>query len=384
MKKHFTLCSLVAAFLFFTQAQVLNAQQKWPEFTGVPTAVDKGSIAAGNVSVAEGDEVIITVQLDCANITQDLALFAGQEYGFMAPPADVLSFTPATFTAAEANADPTVNIKLKPSKLGSLTYAIYGGSEELEGVFFLLSVSVTPKTYTSLADYIADYPAGVTTEGLSFTTEGDFVVTHTWKHEEKVRAYIQDATAGVIVHTYEGITCQVGDHFKKVKGMLNCGLEGNGEGVYGLEGLEASPLIGTATKNEPAAPSPITLADLAQHHGRLVSISDVQFDETGAFTEADTVAATVGETKLHICLFPGSDLVGTNIPAEADLVCIVRTIEKGNIILSPRSKADVTSHDDATAVENVQAETPATKMIENGQLYIIRDGIRYNIFGTKQ
>lgn len=38
---------------------------------------------------------------------------------------------------------------------------------------------------------------------------------------------------------------------------------------------------------------------------------------------------------------------------------------------------------DATAVENVEAEAKAVKMIENGQVIIIKNGIRYNALGAQ-
>lgn len=39
--------------------------------------------------------------------------------------------------------------------------------------------------------------------------------------------------------------------------------------------------------------------------------------------------------------------------------------------------------DDTTAVENVEAEAKAVKMIENGQVIIIKNGIRYNALGAQ-
>ena len=36
----------------------------------------------------------------------------------------------------------------------------------------------------------------------------------------------------------------------------------------------------------------------------------------------------------------------------------------------------------ATAIDNVAVETPAVKSIENGQLVIIRDGVKYNAMGV--
>ena len=44
----------------------------------------------------------------------------------------------------------------------------------------------------------------------------------------------------------------------------------------------------------------------------------------------------------------------------------------------------VDGQDTATAITNVSVEPKAVKIIENGVLYIVKDGIRYNVLGTKQ
>ena len=38
---------------------------------------------------------------------------------------------------------------------------------------------------------------------------------------------------------------------------------------------------------------------------------------------------------------------------------------------------------DTTAVENVEAEAKAVKMMENGQLVIIKNGVKYNALGAE-
>ena len=40
-------------------------------------------------------------------------------------------------------------------------------------------------------------------------------------------------------------------------------------------------------------------------------------------------------------------------------------------------------HAATTDVENIVLETPATKFIQNGQIYIIKEGIKYDILGTE-
>ncbi len=382
MKRIFTLCSIIAALVFFVNVQSASAV----DFSGKITSVNKGTLTEGTAYVMEGEEIILTVELSALGLKQNLNLSAVQPAQYVANPADIKKIDPATIAAAEAD-NAIITITLKPSTLGQLLYCIQPGTTELEGYYLWLNVTVEPNTAGTLSSFLLAHPNG--TEGVSTKIEGDFVVTHIWEQPydgwSQKRAYLQDASAGVFVHYYEPLTCKVGDHYDKIRGVLHINLDQYSQGVFGIEGTEAYPLPKTPTAtNAPATPSPITLAEVAQHHGRLVSISGVQFDETGTFTEADTVAVTIGETQLHVCLFPGSDLVGTAIPAEADLVCIVRSVGEGKVMLSPRSKADVTAKNNATALETVAEDVWATKVLENGQLYIIRDGVRYNIFGTKQ
>ena len=39
--------------------------------------------------------------------------------------------------------------------------------------------------------------------------------------------------------------------------------------------------------------------------------------------------------------------------------------------------------DSTTAIDNAVVETPAIKTIENGQLVILRDGVKYNAMGVR-
>ncbi len=369
------------------------------DFTGSITAVDKGTVSVGDEGAAayitEGDEVTLTVVLSCDGLTQDITLSAIQPYGSIGNPADILSITPKTLKAAEAD-KATIAIKIKPSALGSLLYCISPGTSELSSYCLWLKIHVEPKVVGALGDFITTHPNG--SEGIESSVEGDFVVTHVWEQPyswgTQKRAYLQDASAGVFVHYYEGLTCEVGEHYNKIIGAWHYSLDNNSLGMYGVEGMEVAPLPATPTATDsPAEPAVITLADAAKHHGRLVHIKRVTVLEarevrSDVLAIEDTIDVKVGETVAKITFFPGSDLLGEPAPTISgtiDLVGIVRTVGEGKITISPRSKADIlaASGEDSTALENVDTATTATKIIENGQMYILKDGIRYNIFGIK-
>lgn len=44
----------------------------------------------------------------------------------------------------------------------------------------------------------------------------------------------------------------------------------------------------------------------------------------------------------------------------------------------------VYTKDDATAIQSVESASHSTKIIENGQVYILRDGARYTLLGTRE
>ena len=79
--------------------------------------------------------------------------------------------------------------------------------------------------------------------------------------------------------------------------------------------------------------------------------------------------------KEYTCAFKGSDINAVdNNQVFTD--CTIRlVVDYENVVVK------VTVLCDQTAVENVVLNTTATKVIENGQIYFIRDGVRYNALG---
>lgn len=87
---------------------------------------------------------------------------------------------------------------------------------------------------------------------------------------------------------------------------------------------------------------------------------------------AVTVPATTLGTKLY------TSTVAIELPNEAvsSLYFAFNNVPSQKFITHPRIEVG------ATAVENVTVAPQATKMIENGQVIIIRNGVRYNSVGT--
>ena len=80
--------------------------------------------------------------------------------------------------------------------------------------------------------------------------------------------------------------------------------------------------------------------------------------------------------KEYTCALRGSDINAVdNLAVFTD--CTIRlVVDYENVVVK------ITILNDQTAVEDVLLPNTATKIIENGQIYIIRDGVRYNALGT--
>ena len=51
--------------------------------------------------------------------------------------------------------------------------------------------------------------------------------------------------------------------------------------------------------------------------------------------------------------------------------------------IAPLAESDIQEVTTPSAIDNAAVETPAVKTIENGQLVILRDGVKYNAMGVR-
>ena len=80
--------------------------------------------------------------------------------------------------------------------------------------------------------------------------------------------------------------------------------------------------------------------------------------------------------KEYTCALRGSDINAVDNEAVFTDCTIRLVVDYENVVVK------ITVLNDQTAVEDVLLPNTATKIIENGQIYIIRDGVRYNALGT--
>lgn len=80
--------------------------------------------------------------------------------------------------------------------------------------------------------------------------------------------------------------------------------------------------------------------------------------------------------KEYTCVFKGGNIHAADDTAVFTDCTIRLVVDYENVVVK------ITILNDQTAVEDVLLPNTATKIIENGQIYIIRDGVRYNALGT--
>ena len=79
--------------------------------------------------------------------------------------------------------------------------------------------------------------------------------------------------------------------------------------------------------------------------------------------------------KEYTCAFKGSDIIAVDNKAVFTDCTIRLVVDYENVVVK------ITISSETTDVENVVVPTTTKKVIENGQMFIIRDGVRYNALG---
>lgn len=158
--------------------------------------------------------------------------------------------------------------------------------------------------------------------------------------------YAQDETGAVMLSTmnmdFDPSSLAVGDQITDFIYMLDD--ESNSVGVMGVlvQTSETAPVFtkaGTGT----VTPLEINPAEFSAANGQfsLVKLAGVSFSETGNFEAKSYEVTTPDGATAYVHPFAGSDLIGTAIPAKADVVGI--SMSKSALVVWPRTLADVTA-----------------------------------------
>lgn len=305
-----------------------------------------------------------TVNVKAENLTADITITTTSEN---------ITITPATIAKEDAMAENGVDVTVTfmPNSIESGFPVIVFASEGADDVKVALSAYVV----NAVADLSAMMAEAAANGYYYGAIRGEIVVTYAFAQSGQSCYYIQDAAKGLLVYDSYGVMgdLQVGDRF-------------TGASVYYADGDLFFENIGTKGENASVEPLEVTLGELvanpSEYAFRLIRVNDILFAATGEFALGTQYDITQGETASKLSLFPGSDIIGTQLPQKADVVAVVRNAT-GKLI-SPRTIADITPKSIPSALDRIEA---ATLYTESGMLCIDAEAgmmvVVYNLLGTQ-
>ena len=312
--------------------------------TAKPTIASAlGTTSTGLDPMISGTSVSTQIYITATDLKSDVTITCGE--GITCPVASI-SKDEAGLSGAY-KVDFTVTPTLETS--GAWSSTVTFSSEGAESLVFTISCDnvLVPTQVTSAAQYRNLY----TPEDYSYykfagkvTVTAIEAVADSYTPYYKV--YAQDATGGICLSTeymdFDPSSLAVGDKITDFLYMYN------GEGSIGLMGVlvqtsETAPVFTKVASGVEVTPLEINPADFtaADYQYRLVKLAGVRFSETGNFEAKSYEVTTPDGATAQVHPFAGSDLIGTAIPAKADVVGI--SMSKSALVVWPRTLADVTA-----------------------------------------
>jgi len=199
---------------------------------------------------------------------------------------------------------------------------------------------------------------------------------------------IQDETGAVLVNDFGDYhlldAAKVGD---KLSNLTLTFVESD-RFIDGLPtarlGYKTTPVI--VSSENTVEPFEVTLADAAAYGPACVQLQDIAF-KIGAEKKFTVGLMTIQqeEATADLNIPNGCDIIGEDIPAKADIKAIVVKNAEDGLRLQISASADITNRvapGDETGVESVQSSAVnIQKIIRDGQLIIIRNGVEYTAEG---
>ena len=187
--------------------------------------------------------------------------------------------------------------------------------------------------------------------------------------------YIQDETGVALIYDYNlDDQLKAGDH---VEGFVGKSSPYNGLPELKPEGVTYDDL--TVTPGTAPAPTVVTTVPVAADVNKYVQFNGVSFKDAVSFTSdnATNVTMLMGETEVTV---RNSFKLEAELDADTmyNVVGFV-AIYNSNIQIYFLSATE--SNNTGTGLDNITIDTNITKTIVNGQLIIIKDGVKYNAQG---
>ncbi len=229
---------------------------------------------------------------------------------------------------------------------GTWTSTVTLSSEGAEDVVITFSCDVVvPERVASVADYLEIFKRdGAYMTQYQFT--GKLNVTYIQEvkdsYSTSYNIYAQDGTGAMLLSTmylenFNPASLAAGDQITGFAFMI-----GDSGECIPAQTSETAPVwtkSATGVAVEPLEVSPAEFS-AADYQYRLVKLAGATFSETGKF-EAKSYAVTVDGKAASVRPFADTDLIGTAIPAKADVVGI--SMSKSALVVWPRTLADVTA-----------------------------------------
>lgn len=315
-----------------------------PEEPVVTTAIttDPTSITIANPIFSNVAEHKETISVTATNLTADVTI------SVTGADAAKVSVSPATISMAQLADGAAVNVEvtIQPQvSTGAQVADIEFATTGLAANHKVNLAWTVQKVYNNIADFCAE-----SAEGAYGYVAGEIVITAVETSGDYTYVYIQDDSKALKseLAVYEGDPTQFVEGAHITMAYLSAA-----EGTYYLT---ADTIASTAA----AEPQLITMADLTTvapiNEYRLVKIEGAKFSTTETSFSSKQVPMAIGGATFNVRAMPGSDLVGTAIPAANktfDVVGILIPGMMGKYYIQMRSTADLHEVSIGTAVEQV-------------------------------
>ena len=291
-------------------------------------AVNKTSVDFGDV--LQGNKVQAIINVKGENLTDDITVTIGNN----AVTADV-----TTITAEEAMAAGGKNITLTyTAGSTSLNSTLTLSSDEIEVVSISLKGNSIPVTNVSMLGMLSnkdedDYNYYCYTGSSAVVT---FVDT------QNKYLYLQDISGAIVINYGVGNIPSVPAMGDKLTDIYLC-VYSKSFGV--LYFMPVTDSLGTVNGTGSRTPSEVIVSDIKtdpeSYLNKLVTVKDITFNATGNWASSNA-AATTENGNLNVRSFPGTDLVGTPLPASTPAITgIITSANSSAVTLSVRSSSDV-------------------------------------------
>ncbi len=307
---------------------------------------------------SKGGKTIVRIDQDAAKNTQMFDYL--QVTGLATDGADVAEGG-ATAMAVEFATPDAVN--------DSITLEILWSTVNWEGRWMVQNVKVPA---TAACEYAVLVPAPVvkkTCAEVYTLAKNDAValndVVVTFVNGKNV--WVKDATGAMLLYLSADATWNAGDVLAGVAGTVDIY-----KGLYEVKPSADQAAAVVATAGEAPAPEELAAIDLDKDMNKYIILKNVAV--SGPFA-SNKLTMTVGENEYELFNKFNSDYAFV-AEKKYDIVGIASIYNSLQVLFINATE------NTATAIDNTVVSEKAIKMFENGQLIIIKNGVKYNALGS--